>query len=56
MNMTGKLVTMDKEKAELLRNFFCVSSHTSQVDRAQSRDWRSKALLTFREEQGVYQD
>jgi len=56
MNKTGKLVTMDEQKAEAL-NFFALvftcslSSHTSQVDGLHDGDWRSKLLPTVREDQ-----
>jgi len=55
--MTGNLVTMGKEKAEVLNNFSAsvftgsVSSHTSQVDGLQDGDWVSKVPPTVREDQ-----
>ncbi|KAK4826878.1 LOW QUALITY PROTEIN: hypothetical protein QYF61_011997 [Mycteria americana] len=57
MNTTGKLVTTDEEKAEVLNNFFGpvftgnLSSHTSRVDGPQGRDWGSKVTPTVREHQ-----
>jgi len=48
---------MDKEKAKVLNNFCAfvftgnLSSHTSQVDRPQDRDWGSKVHPTIREAQ-----
>jgi len=57
MNMTGKLVTTDEEKVEVLKNFFAsvftanLSSHTSQVDEPQDREWGSKAPATVGEDQ-----
>ncbi|KAK4809956.1 hypothetical protein QYF61_002913 [Mycteria americana] len=57
INPTGKLVTMDEQKAEVLNNFFVsvlsgnLSSHTSQVDGPQDGDWKNKVPLTVREDQ-----
>jgi len=57
MSKTGKLVTRHEEKAEVPNNFFAVvftgnvSSHTSQVDGRQDRDWGSRAPPTVREDQ-----
>ncbi|KAK4831408.1 hypothetical protein QYF61_017539 [Mycteria americana] len=57
MGKTGKLVTTDEEKAEVLNNFFAsaftgnLSSPTSRVDGPQGRDWGSKVLPNVREDQ-----
>ena len=57
MNMTGKVVTTDEEKAKVLNNIFAsvltgnVSSYTSQVDGQQGKDWGSKVPPTVREDQ-----
>jgi len=57
MSKTGKLVTMDEEKAEVLTHFFSsvftgnLSSLTSRVDGPQDGDWWSKVLPTVREDQ-----
>ncbi|PKU47605.1 rna-directed dna polymerase from mobile element jockey-like [Limosa lapponica baueri] len=55
--MSSKLVTTDKEKAEVLKNLFAsifsdnLSSHTSGVDVPQGRDWGSKLPAMVREDQ-----
>jgi len=57
---TGKLVTTDEEKAEILSNIFTsvftgnLSSHTTQVDGLLDRDLRSKVSPTVREDQVCY--
>ena len=57
VSKTGKLVTVDEEKAEVLKNFYAsaltgnLSSHISQVDRKQDGDWRTKIPPTVREDQ-----
>ncbi|PKU31082.1 rna-directed dna polymerase from mobile element jockey-like [Limosa lapponica baueri] len=57
MSKTGKLVTMDKEKAEGLNNFFAsvftgnLSPSSSRVDGPQGWDWRSKVPPTVGEDQ-----
>jgi len=56
MSKTGKMVTTDKEKAEVINIFASVftgnlSSHTSLVDGPQGRDWRSKVPPTVMEDQ-----
>jgi len=56
MSKTGKLVTMDEEKCEVLSNSFAsvfidsLSSHTSRGDGPQDRDWGSKVPPTVRED------
>jgi len=56
-NMTGKLVTVDEEKAEALSNIFAsvftgsLSSHTSRMGGPQDGDWGSKVPPTEREDQ-----
>ena len=57
MSKTAKLVTTDKGKAVVLNDFFAslftgnLSSHTSEVDGPQDRDWGSKVPPTVREDQ-----
>ncbi|KFM11756.1 hypothetical protein AS27_15251, partial [Aptenodytes forsteri] len=57
MSKTGKLVTTDEEKAEVLNNFFAsVFTATSlptplEWDGLQDRDWGSKVPPTVREDQ-----
>ena len=55
-NTTGKLVTTDEEKAEVLSKIFAsfftviLSFHTSQVYGPQDGDWGSKVPPTVRED------
>ncbi|PKU40553.1 rna-directed dna polymerase from mobile element jockey-like [Limosa lapponica baueri] len=57
MSKNGKLVTTNEEKAEVHNNIFAsvftgnLSSHTSQVDGLEGRDWGSKVPPTVRENQ-----
>ena len=57
MSKSGKLVIVDKEKAEVVNKFFAsvftgkLSSHTSQVDGPQDRAWRTKVPPAVREDQ-----
>jgi len=56
MSKTDKLVTTAEEKAELINTSASVfngnlSSHTSQVNGPQDRDWWSKVPPTVREDQ-----
>jgi len=50
MNKTGKLVAVDNEKAEILKNIFAsvftgsLSSHTSQAHGLPGRDWGAKSF------------
>ncbi|PKU36836.1 rna-directed dna polymerase from mobile element jockey- hypothetical protein [Limosa lapponica baueri] len=56
MSKTGKLVTTDEEKADVLNNYFAsvftgnLSLHTSQVDGPQDRDRGSKVPPTVRDQ------
>jgi len=57
MSKTGKLITTDEEKVEVLQNIFTsvlsgnLSCHTSQVHGLQDRDWGSQIPPTVREDQ-----
>jgi len=57
MSKTGKLVTTDEYKAEVLKNIFAsvctgnLSSHTSQVGGPPDGDWGSKVPPAVREDQ-----
>ncbi|KFQ80133.1 hypothetical protein N335_04342, partial [Phaethon lepturus] len=57
MSKTGRLATMDEERADVLNDFFAsvftvsISSHTSQGDGLQDGNWGSKGPPTVREDQ-----
>lgn len=54
MRNSGRLVKMDKEKAEVFNNFFCLSlhwQHSPQVDRLEGGELGSDAPPTISKDQ-----